>query len=360
MKSRAAVLRNYPGRLEIEEIDVDAPHDGEVLVRTTAVGLCHSDLNIVDGSHRRPTPLVIGHEMAGQVVQVGAAVHDLEVGSSVTASLAGSCGSCAWCLRGERTLCDRINLARRPGQPPRAQFRGSDVHAAFGIGAMSELVVLDRRHVVPVPAEIPRDQAALLGCAVVTGVGAVHHSAAVSPGESVAVVGCGGVGLNAIQGARIAGATVIVAIDPDESVLPLALSLGATHALTPTQVASGAAEAACPGGVDHAFEAAGLPQTVRAAFDLTRVGGTTTVIGMLAEDSRVDIPGWDLLRRTVRGSVMGSTTIARDIPRLAAMTIDGRLNLADQISAHLTLDEVADGFDRLKTGVVGRQVVLFP
>lgn len=359
MRARAAVLRDSPGTLRVEQIDLAEPQGHEVLVHTTAVGLCHSDLNIIDGVHPRPTPLVIGHEMAGEIVQVGSDVHDLSVGSSVVASLAGSCGSCAACSRGERTLCDRTDLARRPGEPPRARLGEVPLNAAFGIGAMSELVVLDRRHVVPVPEQIPPAHAALLGCAVVTGVGAVHNTAQVTPGETVAVVGCGGVGLNAVQGARIAGASTIIAVDADETALPLALALGATHALTPADVASGAVERISPGGVDHAFEAAGLPVTAQAAFDLTRTGGTTTVMGMLAEDSQLVLPGWALLRRKIQGSVMGSTTIARDVPLLAAMVLDGRLNLHDQVTLELSLDDVAEGFDRLRGGVVGRQVVTF-
>lgn len=357
----AAVLHEVPGRLELETIRVADPGPGEVLVRTRAVGLCHSDINVMSGKHARPMPAVVGHEVSGEVAAVGSGVRSVHTGARVVVSLAGSCGSCSPCARGEFSLCTRTALQRGPEEDPRLTLRSTPLHAAFGVGGLSELLLVSEDQVAEVSELVPFAQAALLGCAVITGVGAVLNTARVRPGQSVAVVGCGGIGVNAIQGARLVGASVIIAVDTDPQKLTAAVAMGATHTVDASSVdVSEAVREIVPAGIDASFEAAGLPATARLAFDLLREGGTATVIGMLSEQSVVEIPGWQLLRgRRIQGSVMGSTSLHRDVATYADLYARGLLDLDSQLGRTLTLEQSQAGYDALAAGGLGRQVVVF-
>jgi S-(hydroxymethyl)glutathione dehydrogenase / alcohol dehydrogenase len=366
---RAAVLRSVPGKLSVEDVELAPPLADEVLVRTAAAGLCHSDLHLMGGAQACPTPAVLGHEAAGVVEAVGAAVTGVSPGDHVVACLSAFCGACEFCLSGRPSLCDRHAVSQRPpGADPRLRDGDGPLFPFAGLASFAERMVVHHRACVKIPAEVPLDRAALLGCAVTTGLGAVFRTARVEPGMTVAVVGCGGVGLNCVQGAAIAGAGRIIAVDREPAKLEAAVEFGATDTV---QGADPGADDTVDdtvdrvrrlsgGGVHHAFEAVGLKATAEQAFAMLRRGGTATVVGLIPLGQAVEVPGRELFaEKRLQGSHMGSNRFRIDIPRYVDLYLRGRLKLDELISRRMTLDEVNDGFDAMRTGAVRRSVIVF-
>lgn len=360
---RAALFRE-PGRpLAVAEIDTAAPGPGEVLVATAAAGLCHSDIHLLDGKIPIAAPAVLGHEASGVVVDVGPGVTRVVPGDHVIACLSAFCGKCALCLRGETWLCqDKQAIQRTAALPPRLALPdGTAVGANAGVGGLAERMLLHENAVVAITKDMPLDLAAIVGCAVTTGVGAAFNTADIRAGETVAVIGCGGVGLNIVQGARLRGAGRVVAVDLLEAKRDLARSVGATDAAEGDPVA---AVSALTGGLgaDHVFDAVGSPATSAQALAMTRPGGTVYVVGIGGMAATVEIPGYALWGqgKTVRGVHMGSNNFTVDMPRYVDLYLQGRLHLDELVSRRITLDEVNEGYDALRGGETARSIVVFP
>ncbi|MBS0474599.1 MAG: zinc-dependent alcohol dehydrogenase family protein [Proteobacteria bacterium] len=365
---RTAVGAPYAetGPLEIGEVELAPPGPGEVLVAIKAAGLCHSDLSVINGDRPRPLPMILGHEAAGVVEAVGAGVHDLAPGDHVVTVFMPNCGHCLPCADGRPALCEPGALANGAGVLSSGESRlshdGEMLHHHLGVSAFAERAVVSRRSVVPVPADIPMVVAALFGCAVLTGVGAVVNTARLTMGSSAAVVGLGGVGLAAVLGARAAGAGRIVAVDLSDEKLALARDLGATdtvNAADPDCVDQ--VRAATGGGADFAFEMAGSIRALQGAVEMTRRGGMTVTAGLPPAGSALPV---DIVRlvgeeRTLKGSYMGSCVPSRDIPRYIELYREGRLPVERLLSGTLTLEQINEGFDRLHHGQAVRQVVVF-
>ena len=361
---RAAVLHECPGWLDVGDIQVDGPARNEVLVRTAAAGLCHSDLHWMEGKYTPELPLVVGHESAGVVEDVGADVTYVKPGDHVITCLSVFCGECDFCVTGRPHLCRSASVRRAHGTGPRLSQAGKMVHQLGQLGSFSEAMLVHERALVRIDPAMPLDRAALIGCSTITGVGAVFNTAKVAPGSTVAVVGCGGVGLNVIQGAILAGASRVICIDLRESKLKMARHFGATDTVDASQVdAVDAVIDLTGGGVDYSFEAIGLKVTAEQAFGMLARGGTATVIGLIPQGEQISLPGNELWmgEKHLQGSTMGSNRFRYDIPRLIDLYLQGRLKLDDLVSARITLDQVNDGFQALQNGeVVGRSVVQFP
>ena len=360
---RAAVLTRVPGPLEILDVRVDAPGPREVLVRVAASGLCHSDLHFMEGKYATDTPIVLGHEAAGVVEAVGSEVVGFRPGDRVSACLSVFCGRCEHCLRGRPSLCQAPERQRAPDQPPRLSIDGARVYQFARLGAFAEQVLVHEHALVKIRPEMPLDRAALIGCAVVTGVGAVANTAKVALGSTVAVLGCGGIGLNCIQGAALAGASRVIAVDTLAWKLELARAFGATDVVDASEEDTvERVRELTDGGVEYAFEAIGLKTTAEQAFAMLRRGGTATLIGMIPEGQSVEFPGSDLVfeGKVVQGSNMGSNRFRLDIPRYVDLYLSGRLKLDELISARIGLDDVNEGYERLKRGEVARSVIVFP
>jgi S-(hydroxymethyl)glutathione dehydrogenase/alcohol dehydrogenase len=348
--------------LEISDLQVDAPAAHEVLVRTAAAGLCHSDLHFLEGKYPAATPVVMGHESAGVVEAVGSEVSYVAPGDHVITCLSVFCGQCEYCLSGRPYLCQASELRRAQGQTPRLSAQGNRVGQFANLGSFAEQMLVHEHAVVKIDPEIPLDRAALVGCGVTTGLGAVLNTARVEAGASVAVIGCGGIGLNCVQGAALAGAARIIAVDRLESKLKMALDFGATD----TVDASGGNPVAevielSGGGVDYAFEAIGLAVAAEQAYEMIKRGGTATVIGMIPPGEVVKLPGVSFLGgKKIQGSVMGSNRFRIDMPRYLELYRQGRLKLDELVSARISLDEINDGFRNLQGGEIARSVVVFP
>jgi S-(hydroxymethyl)glutathione dehydrogenase/alcohol dehydrogenase len=356
---RAAVLREVGKPLAIEEVEVDSPGPREVLVRTVAAGICHSDLHFQEGLYPWPVPCVLGHEAAGVVEAVGPGVGYVAPGDPVVACVSLFCGRCEACLSGRPHLCAKEGVTRPADSPPRLRQGASRIHQFMELSAYAERMLVHENALVRIPKEVPLEKAALLGCAVVTGVGAVLRTARVEPGQTVAVVGCGGVGLNAVQGARIAGARRIVAIDRVARKLELASAFGATDLVDASAEDPVGRVRELLGGVDHALEAVGSRETAEQCFAMLRPGGTATVIGMLPFGTKVELQGFELLlEKRLQGSNMGSNRFRIDLPFYLELYRQGRLNLDDLLSRRLRLDEVDRGFAALRAGEVARSVIV--
>jgi S-(hydroxymethyl)glutathione dehydrogenase/alcohol dehydrogenase len=359
---RAAILAEAPGKLLVDEVTIDTPRPDEVLVRVAACGLCHSDLHILDAHLPAPLPTVLGHESAGVVEAVGASVTSVRPGDHVVTCTSQFCGTCRRCRAGETWLCERRRaIGRGPDQPP-LRWGDRPLNAMGSLGGLAEQMLVHQNAVVAIPLEVPLDRAALLGCAVLTGVGSVINGARVRPGETVAVIGCGGVGLNVLQGASLAGAERIIAIDRQPTKLALAPTFGATDVIDAAAVDPVAAVLELTGGgVDHAFEVVGLPATIAQAFDMAAPGRTAYVVGVPAAGASVELPGGPLVFRSkgLRGLIMGSSRFTEDIPMLASLYLQGRLELDALVAERLTLDEVNAGYDTLRGGTTARSVVTF-
>jgi Zn-dependent alcohol dehydrogenase len=366
VRIRAAVLAETNARLTIEDLDLAPPRPGEVLVRLHASGVCHSDLNAIDGTAETPCPAVLGHEGAGIVEAIGAGVVRVVVGDHVALSWAPYCGRCAQCLRGLEHLCGAAWPAMGAGAlmdfTSRLSQEGRAVHHYSFISSFAEACVVPEASCVPVQRQVPLDIAGLVGCAVTTGVGAVWHTARVRPGDRVAVLGCGGVGLSAVMGAAALGAAPIIAVDVSEAKLADALELGATDALLWTESAEATAEAvqrASDGGVDYAIEATGRPEVSRAAFLSTRTRGAAVLVGIPRNDAELCLPALSIPRmeRRILGSIYGSARPDRDFPLILDQYLRGRLPLDRLVSHRLPLDEIETAFDLLRAGSSRRAVL---
>jgi S-(hydroxymethyl)glutathione dehydrogenase/alcohol dehydrogenase len=360
MKLKAVVLEEIGAPLVVSEIDVAAPVGREVLVDVRASGLCHTDLHVMQSGRGVDLPIVLGHELAGTVAGIGPAVTGFAVGDHVVGCLVSHCGHCRQCLSGRTYRCaNRHETGRAPGEPPRLSRDGKPVSQGFDLAGFAEQALVHENNLVVIDEEIPFDTACLLGCGVVTGAGAVFNSARVSVGETVAVLGCGGVGLSAVQAARLAGALRVVAVDIHPAKLKLASQLGATDTVDATAVDPVEAVMGLTGGVDHAFETAGQSATAQQAFDMLAIGGTAYLIGMQPAGSVLQYPGNSFLitQRAVRGVSMGSTTFKVDIPMLADYVRQQRFDLDAMVGRRISLDEINDGYRGMLEGSVARTVV---
>ena len=357
---KAAVLRAVKQPLTIEDIDIAKPGPREVLVRTVAAGVCHSDLHFQTGAYTYPMPAVLGHESAGVVEQVGSDVHYVVPGDHVITCLSVFCGTCEFCLSGRPALCTKQGLRRGPTDAPRLSQGGTPIWQFLDLSSYAEQMLVHENAIVKIRKDMPLDRAALIGCGVTTGVGAVFNTAKVAPGSTVAVIGCGGVGLSAVQGAAIAGAGRVIAIDMLESKLELARKFGATDTVNAKKgdpVAQ--VKELTSGGVDYSFEAIGLKIAAEQAFAMLKNGGTATVIGMIPLGQKVELPGFDfLLEKKIQGSSMGSNRFRTDMPKYVEMYLNGKLNLDDLVSRRIKLSEVNDAFDALHSGEVARSVIM--
>lgn len=364
---RAAVLREIGRPLTVEEVDLGAPRDGEVEVRVAAAGICGSDIHQVLGEYRLPLPCVPGHEGAGVITRVGVGVPpDVRVGEHVVLLWRSPCGRCPYCLSGRPALCDHAATIRQRGVMPDGASRLSAgetvLHHFLGVSCWADHVVVPAASVVPIPPDIPLEYAALVGCAVVTGVGAAWNTAGVRPGQSVAVFGCGGVGLNILQGAALAGAYPIVAIDAQPSKAALALTFGASHFIDGRREdAAVAVREITSGGAEVAFEAVGVPALMETALAATAKGGTTVLVGVAPDGATAGFPAQVLVQqeKSIRGCIYGSAQPARDIPRLLRLFTAGRLRLQELVSARRPLAEINQAIDEMRTGTFAR-IILDP
>jgi S-(hydroxymethyl)glutathione dehydrogenase/alcohol dehydrogenase len=360
---KAAVLTEAGTPLTVEDLRVDNPQPHEVLIRTAACGVCRSDLQFVDGVYPHVMPCVPGHEAAGIVEAIGSEVRTVKVGDAVVTCLSAYCGSCEFCVTGRLSLCLGGDTRRKKGEPSRIvrSSDGAPVAQMLNLSAYAEMMLVHEHACVRIDPDMPLDRAAILGCAVVTGAGAVFHAADITPGDVVAVVGCGGVGLAAVNAARIAGAGRIIACDPVEEKRELALKLGATDAVDVG--AEGAAKLILEltkGGVDHAIEAAGRPPSGKLAVEILKRGGTATIIGMMPLNERIGLSAMDLLSgKKLQGALMGANRFPVDIPRLVDFYLRGRLDLDTIIAERIPLERINDAFDTLRSGDSARSVVVF-
>lgn len=358
---RAAVLPAIGAPLEITEIDLPDPGPGQVRVRLAAAGVCHSDLSLSDGTMRVPVPAVLGHEGAGTVVSVGEGVTHVSPGDGVVLNWAPSCGSCHACSLGEVWLCANALTGAGNVYAHRASD-GTDLYPGLNVAAFAEETVVAAGCVLPAPAGVPLTDAALLGCAVLTGYGAVHHSARVQPGETVAVFGAGGVGLAALQAARIAGASRVIAVDVSPAKEELARTAGATeYVVTSENTAREIRALTGKQGVDVAVECVGRAVTIRTAWESTRRGGRTTVVGIGGKDQQVTFNALEIFHwgRTLSGCVYGNSDPARDLPVLADHIRGGRLDLGVLVTDRISLDGIPVAFDNMRAGKGGRALVTF-
>ena len=355
---KAAIYQEANKPLTIEEVQVRDPGPGEVLVRTACSGVCHSDLHFVDGSWALPMPAVLGHEASGVVEGVGEGVSYVKAGDHVIMSFKPFCGNCYYCMRGEPHLCSDESVG--PAMVSRLTWKGNPVLQFASVGSFAEYMVTTESGVVKIPDEMPMAEAALIGCGVMTGVGAALYTARVPGGAVVAVVGCGGIGLNIIQGCEIAGASQIIAVDVIPEKLDMALRFGATHTVDASKENALEAVKALTGGdgTEYAFEAIGNVDAARQVFDMVRPGGTAVIVGMMPMGSEISVPGPDFLQeKKLIGSVYGSTRFREHMPRLVDMFLQGRLNLSGLVSERMPLAEVNRAFELMKTGKVARSVL---
>jgi alcohol dehydrogenase len=373
MKTRAAVIRQMEKPrpyatsqpLVVEELDLDPPGEGEILVKIRAAGLCHSDLSTINGDRPRQMPMVLGHEAAGEVMEVGTGVRDLAVGDHVILVFVPSCGGCLPCMEGRPALCEPGFKANGAGTllsgATRLKQSGERVWHHVGVSAFAEYAVVSRQSVVRIDRSLPFEEAALFGCAVITGAGAVINTAGVPAGASVAVVGLGGVGLMSMLAARLSGARQIVAIDMLDDKLALARQLGATHTVS-------AKDAKCvehvkditQGGVDFAFEMASSVKALELAYKITRRGGTTVTASLPHPSHIMALPGANLVaeERTVKGSYVGSCVPARDIPRFISLYQQGLLPVDRLMSERIGFGDINAAFDTLADGATVRQILV--
>jgi len=372
MKIRAAVLNEMGAPapyaqskpLKIETIELDPPGPGEILVKIAAAGLCHSDLSVIEGNRPRPMPMALGHEAAGVVEEVGPGVDDLKKGDHVVMVFVPSCGHCLPCSEGRPALCEPGAAANGAGTllsgGKRLHRNGQDINHHLGVSGFAEYATISRRSCVKVDRELPLDEAALFGCAVLTGVGAVINTAKVPAGTTVAVVGLGGVGLSSILGAVASGASRVVAVDLSDEKLGLARQLGATDTFNAgSPDAANEIREAVKGGVEYAFEMAGSVRALDLAYKITRRGGTTVTAGLPPPTHTLALSPVNLVaeERTLKGSYIGTCVPVRDLPRYVDLYRRGKLPVDRLMSKHLRLEEINEGFDLLGQGKVVRQVV---
>jgi S-(hydroxymethyl)glutathione dehydrogenase/alcohol dehydrogenase len=364
MEMKAAVFRKTHEPLTIESVEIDKPWGREVLVRTAATGVCHSDLHVVDGIGRFPIdrPIVLGHEGSGVVEAVGADVTTLKPGDHVVACLSGFCGHCAQCLGGHPNLCTGGLVTRSDTAAPRLSQKGAPLRQFIGVSSYAERMLLHENSVVKIDADLPLDRAALVGCGVLTGVGAALRTSGLQAGQTVAVFGCGGVGLSIVQGARIGGARQIIGVDVFASKLEMAKRVGATHVVDSSKDDPVKAIRALTGGagVDHALEAVGNATLVRQAIESLAIRGTATIVGVLPPDAMIEFP-WMAIRPEckVQTSRMGSNRFRLDIPLYLDFYRQGRLLLDEMVSRRGRLEDVNEAFRAMRAGEVARSVLTF-
>ena len=358
---KAAVFREVNKAMEVEEVEVSKPGPRELQIRTAAAGVCHSDMHFFNGTYPGQLPIVLGHASAGIVDQVGSDVSYVKPGDHVITCLSVFCGHCEYCLSGHMSLCQEPEVRRGPAEAPRLSHGGDRMHQFANLCSFAEMMLVHEHSVVKIREDMPLDRAALIGCGVTTGVGAVIHTAAVEPGATVAVIGWGGGGLSCINGAALAGASRVIAVDMVASKLELARKFGATDVVD----ASGGdavsqVQALTGGGVHYSFEAIGLKATAEQAFQMLRRGGTATVIGMIPPGDMVTLHGVEFLQeKTIQGSMMGSNRFRVDMPRFVDFYLQGRLHLDDMVSSRIKLEDVTDALLALETGEVARSVIIF-
>ncbi|HKA44551.1 MAG TPA: zinc-binding dehydrogenase [Burkholderiales bacterium] len=373
MRCKAAVLRTIAALrpyarskpLSIEEVDLAPPKPVELLVRIAGAGLCHSDLSVINGDRPRPVPMVLGHEGSGEVVEVGSAVDDVRTGDHVVFQFSASCGRCRRCVEGRPQVCERARVAKAAGELMAGGSRitslnGERIGHHSGLSCMAEYAVVDRGSVVVIDKNAPLADAALFGCAVMTGVGAVINTARVRPGDTVAILGLGGVGLSGVLGARLAGAETIIAIDREPAKLEVAASVGATHMVC-------ARDDDCieqvreltGGGVDYAFDLAGSTDSMTMAYAMVQYGGSVVACGLPEASATFSINQCDLVgqEKSIRGSYMGSCVPVRDIPRFIRLHQEGRLPVDRLIDGHIGFDALNAGFDKLQDVKAIRQIL---
>jgi S-(hydroxymethyl)glutathione dehydrogenase / alcohol dehydrogenase len=364
---KAAVMTGVDQPLEIrDDVRIEAPHAGEVKVRMAASGVCHSDLSMQNGTVMAIAPIVLGHEGAGIIEEVGEGVVGIAPGDHVVISWVAQCGSCYFCNRDQGQLCEGSNAALASGGlldgTPRFTSQGQPLYQMAAAGTFSEVSIVPATGVVKIPDDLDFKVAALIGCGVLTGTGAALNTARIREGDTVAVVGCGGVGLNVIQGARIAGARDIIAVDMNETKLQLAKNFGATAVVNAgqsdpvSQVMAMTAER----GADIVFEVIGLQQTIDQTITMTRRGGQAILVGVPKMDATVTVPaflGVVLAEKTIKGCWYGSSNVQRDVPKLIRYYRDGQLKLDELISRTITLEQVNEAFEAMKTGEVARSVI---
>ena len=359
---KAAVLHAPHQPMTIEDVAIDRPRRREVLVRTAAAGLCHSDLHFIEGAYPTPVPVVLGHESAGVVEAVGEDVTYLKPGDHVISCLSVFCGHCEFCLSGHPSICQTPEIKMPPGVAKRLTWQGRHLNQFLNLSSFAEQMLVHENALVKVRDDMPLDLASLIGCSVVTGYGAVVHTAKVAPGSSVAIFGAGGIGLATINAAQIAGAARIIAVDKDPFKLELAKRFGATDVIDAASADNVVKRivALSDGGVHYSFECIGLKATAEQSFSALRSGGTATLIGMIPVGTKIELHGPDFLReRRIQGCMMGSNRFRTDMPRLIEFYLQGRLHLQEMVSARIRLDEINDGFAALKTGGVARSVIVF-
>ena len=359
---KAAVLVETGKPLVIEDVIISKPGPHEVLIRTAACGLCHSDLHFIDGSYPHPLPAIPGHEAAGIVEAIGSEVRTVAVGDAVVSCLSAYCGHCEFCVSGRMSLCLGADTRRGPEEAPRiTRPDGSTVGQMLNLSAFAEQMLIHEHACVRIDPDMPLDRAAVIGCAVTTGAGTIFNACKLTPGETVAVVGCGGVGLATINAAKIAGAGRIIAADPIKEKRDLAIKLGATDVID-----ASADDAAAQiieltkGGVDHAVEAVGRPASGDLAVGSLKRGGTATILGMMPLDHKVGLSAMDLLSgKKLQGVLMGANRFPVDIPRLVDFYLRGLLDLDSIVAETIPLEQINDGFEKMKKGDAARSVIVF-
>jgi S-(hydroxymethyl)glutathione dehydrogenase/alcohol dehydrogenase len=357
---RAVIFHDVGQPVTVENVDIDEPSTDEVLVKTAASGICGSDLHYFDGTSAMPYPAVFGHEGAGIVEAVGPGVNYVKPGDHVIACLSVYCGQCDDCLTGHTNLCE-MKPERTADQPPRLSQNGTPLHQHARVGSHAEYMLLHQNGLVKIRDDMPLDRASLIGCGVTTGFGATLRTAKVEPGSTVAVFGTGGVGLSAINGAVVAGARTVIAVDIRDDKLEIAATIGATDLINGAETDPvEAIREITHGGADFTFEAIGNPAVGRQAFDALRAGGTCTVIGVMPIGSEISIVGRDLLReKKLQGSSMGSNRLRVDIPRYVDMYLSGKLKLDAMITNRGTINDAQSMFDAAIAGDEARQIFLF-
>jgi len=360
---KAAVMRANDAPLALEEVQIDDPGPGEVLVKTAASGICHSDLHVIEGGLPVPPPCILGHEPAGVVEAVGPGVSDFAPGDHVIGCLTAWCGVCRFCTAGRPYLCPTQFAGRPPGTKARLRAQGGDPIAQFAnLSSFAERMLSPERALVKIRDDMPLDRACLIGCGVTTGLGAALNTVRIPAGASVVIVGCGGVGLSALQGARIVGAGKIIAVDTQAWKFDLARKLGATECVNAKDGDPVAAvQGLTGGGADFVFECLGSVPTVQQAVAMTGRGGTTVLVGVVPVTQLVPISAADLVlqEKNVTGSYMGSNRFRFDMPKYVDFYLDGRLRLDEMISSRLPLAEANQALDRMRKGEAARQVIVF-
>jgi S-(hydroxymethyl)glutathione dehydrogenase/alcohol dehydrogenase len=360
---KAAVMRSNNAPLVIEDVELDAPGPGEVLLKTAASGICHSDLTVIEGGLPVPPPCILGHEPAGVVEAVGAGVTDFAPGDHVIGCLTSWCGVCKFCTAGRPYLCLTQYAGRPVGAKPRLRAANGDPIGQFAnLSSFAEKMLCPERSLVKIRDDMPLDRASLIGCGVTTGLGAALNTVHIPAGASVVIIGCGGVGLAALQGARIVGASKIIAVDAQAWKFDLAHKLGATDCIDAKAGDPVAAvHAKTGGGADFVFECIGLVPTVQQAIAMTGRGGTTVLVGVVPIQQLVSFSAADvtLQEKKITGSYMGSNRFRFDMPKYVDFYLDGRLRLDEMISSRIALDEVNGAFDRMRKGEAARQVIVY-